>query len=411
MARRAQIYIGSVFTVAVVIMVQAFLGMNLNSSQWPMFFLLVVLTTATQLFVADAPSNVAYFASPVFIFAGLLLLEPWMFISLVVISNIVDWLKERLNNTIRLKAWYIQPFNVALDLIAGTAARYLYAQLGHSGFADSGLLQVINGVLAALLFVVINHILLGIVLVVARNRRWRETGMLQIENVLSDLVLLLLGYVVAVLWELNPWLIIPALSPLVLMYRALRVPGLEEEAQTDAKTGLLNARHFTRRAEEELQRAQRFRRPLSLIMADLDFLRTINNSYGHLAGDVVLAGIGKIIRDTIRDYDLAGRFGGEEFVLLLPESSPDDARAFAERLRIEIESTPFTVTTNPEPIHATMSFGIACSTGADLALTELTHEADIAVYQAKALGRNCVVVISEVPLDLRQRLISQFSRS
>jgi diguanylate cyclase (GGDEF)-like protein len=244
----------------------------------------------------------------------------------------------------------------------------------------------------------------------ARDKRWRETGMLQIENILSDLVLLLLGYVVAVLWEINPWLILPALSPLVMMYRALKVPALEQEAQTDAKTGLLNARHFTRRAEEEIERAQRFRRPLAVIMADLDFLRTINNSHGHLAGDVVLVGISKIIHETVRDYDLAGRFGGEEFVLLLPEAGPDEARAFAERLRIAIEATEFAVSTSPEPIKATMSFGIACSTGADMSITELTHEADIAVYQAKALGRNCVVVINDVPLDMRQRLINHYSR-
>ncbi len=411
MSRRGQLYIGCVFIAGFAVMAHSFFGIVMNVHQWTTFILLVLLTTASQLFVADAPNHVAYFASPVFIFAGVLLLEPWMFVILVIIYNLVDWIKERLANSKRLRDWYIQPFNVALDLLAGSLARYLYSVFGQLGLAENGFLQVLNGALVALAFVLVNHTLLGFVLMFARDKRWRETGMLQIGNILSDLVLLLLGYVVAVLWEINPWLILPALSPLIMMYRALKVPALEQEAQTDAKTGLLNARHFTRRAEEEIERAQRFRRPLAVIMADLDFLRTINNSHGHLAGDVVLVGVSKIINETVRDYDLAGRFGGEEFVLLLPEAGPDEARAFAERLRTAIEATEFNVSTSPEPIKVTMSFGIACSTGADMSITELTHEADIAVYQAKALGRNCVVVINDVPLDMRQRLINHYLRS
>jgi diguanylate cyclase (GGDEF)-like protein len=247
------------------------------------------------------------------------------------------------------------------------------------------------------MFVAVNHTLLGIALVLARGKRWRETGMLAPETVLSDMVLLLLGYVVAVLWELNPWLILPALSPLVLMYRALKVPALEHEAQTDSKTGLLNPRYFNRRFEAEFARMQRFHRPLALIMADLDYLRTVNNTYGHQAGDVVIAGIGRIIADTIREYDFAGRFGGEEYAVVLPETTAQQANQIAERIRSAIEAANFTVTTSPEPIKVTMSLGVACIPGAAQTVAELTEEADAAVYRAKANGRNRVAGAPEAP--------------
>ena len=93
---------------------------------------------------------------------------------------------------------------------------------------------------------------------------------------------------------------------LVLMYKALMIPQLKRDAQVDAKTGLFNARHFTVLFTAEVERAQRFGRPLSLIMADLDLLRNINNTYGHLAGDLVLAEMGRVIKETIREYDIAG---------------------------------------------------------------------------------------------------------
>ncbi|HYP42367.1 MAG TPA: diguanylate cyclase, partial [Chloroflexia bacterium] len=174
-------------------------------------------------------------------------------------------------------------------------------------------------------------------------------------------------------------------------------PALKKEAQTDAKTGLWNARHFSNMFTSEMDRAKRFERPLALIMADLDLLRNINNTYGHLAGDTVLAGIGQIIRENIRDFDMAGRFGGEEFAILLPETNQAEARAIAERLRAAVESSGFAVSTSRKPVNVTMSLGISCFPAGASTTMELLHEADVAVYQAKLKGRNCVVCASEVP--------------
>src|SRR5947209_1144688 len=141
----------------------------------------------------------------------------------------------------------------------------------------------------------------------------------------------------------------------------------------------------------------RFNRPLAVIMADLDHFKRINDTYGHLAGDTVLQGLGTIIRTTIRQYDLAGRFGGEEFALVLPETGPAAALALAERLRWAVEAARFEVPSSPTPVHATLSLGVACFPADATTFPELLHAADVSVYQAKLGGRNRVVGAAGVP--------------
>src|SRR5205823_6763574 len=133
---------------------------------------------------------------------------------------------------------------------------------------------------------------------------------------------------------------------------------LQAEARVDPKTGLFNARYFASALGEELGRATRFERPMSLIMADLDLLRDINNSYGHLAGDAVLKGIAEVFRQELRHYDVPARFGGEEFSILLPETPPEQALEIAERIRRAVSEREFEVETAAEPIRATVSLGV-----------------------------------------------------
>jgi diguanylate cyclase (GGDEF)-like protein len=269
---------------------------------------------------------------------------------------------------------------------------------------------VMAATIAVLTYVGINHALVGLALMLARGISLRQSGVLSTDSILPDLVMAFLGYILSVLWLVNPWLILPALSPLVLMYQALMIPRLKQEAQTDSKTGLWNARHFSTLFSAELERARRFNRPVALIMADLDLLRNINNTYGHLAGDAVLAGIGQIIRDTTREYDIAGRFGGEEFAIVLPEAGQLEALNLAERLRCAVEAAEFKAPTGSMTIHATMSIGISCFPSDALTANELIHQADVAVYQAKLNGRNCVVCASEVPHAVKEGIASSGDR-
>ncbi|HEX5689046.1 MAG TPA: GGDEF domain-containing protein, partial [Roseiflexaceae bacterium] len=236
----------------------------------------------------------------------------------------------------------------------------------------------------------------------ARGLSFRESGILSYDNLLPDVVMVLLGAVIAVLWAINPWWVALALSPLLLMYQALNVPQLKQQAQTDGKTGLFNARHFNAMFAEALDRARKQQRPLTCIMADLDYLRNINNTYGHLAGDAVLVGIGKVIRATIRSNDIAGRFGGEEFAVVLPDTDIDSARLLAERIRQAIEATRFDVPGQEAPIQVTMSLGLARFPQDAATQTELIAASDVAVYQAKHQGRNRVVCLADVPVEVLQ---------
>src|SRR5207245_7369716 len=143
------------------------------------------------------------------------------------------------------------------------------------------------GIVCCFVFVAINHANLAIMLRLARGFSLRETGLFDMENLSTDFVLSALGVATYAFWQTNQWLIPFAVAPLILVHRSLSVPQLQAEARVDPKTGLFNARHFASALAEELGRAERLERPLSLIMADRDLLRHITNTYGHIAGDAV----------------------------------------------------------------------------------------------------------------------------
>lgn len=406
MSRRAWVYIWGVLATGSLLSGLAFSAPPASSQQWLTFAALMLFATLSQFFEAEAPGRQSYYPHTIFFFAGVLLLPPSLFALLILVPHLIEWAKERLHNSTHLRAWYIQPFNISVHIIAGFTAYWIHGVLNPSASAIS-LESAIAATLAALAYVVLNHFLIGLALVLARGVSWRESGVLEFDNLLTDFIMIYLGSIVAVLWSLNPFLIIPALLPLVLMYRALMIPALKQQAQTDGKTGLLNARHFTTVFAEELDRARRTGQSLAVIMADLDLLRAINNTYGHLAGDVVLAGIGDTIRETIRANDIAGRFGGEEFAIIMPELSAAEAHALADRVRLAIEARRFDVTTSPTPICATMSLGVACFPADGDSTTSLIQAADVAVYQAKLNGRNRVVMAGDVPHSISLEAVAQ----
>lgn len=411
MSIKAWLYIWSIFSVGALSTVYACLNWEPTTSPWALFAVLTTLATIAQLLRVEAPNHQLYFATFAFIFAGLILLPPFLFVAMIVITYMIQWAKERLTHSPHLRHWYLQPFNICNHILTGLIARlcytFLFNWLGRP--VDSGW-SVLVSLFTAAIYVWVNHLVVGIVLILARRVSFRESGILNLENLLSDFVLACLGIVIAIIWGINGWFILPALSPLVLMYQALKIPQLKKEAQTDEKTGLLNARHFASLFEAELNRAKRFNRPLCVIMADLDLLRNVNNTYGHLAGDMVLAGIGKVIRRIVREYDIAGRFGGEEFVVALPETDVTQAYEIAERIRQTIENTGFQVQTSAVPIQVTMSLGIASFPQDAAAANDLIHQADLSVYQAKLRGRNCVVLASDVPHSAKLETISAVNR-
>jgi diguanylate cyclase (GGDEF)-like protein len=166
---------------------------------------------------------------------------------------------------------------------------------------------------------------------------------------------------------------------------------LEHLAREDALTGLANRRRFEERAKEECLRAQRYHHPLSVLLADLDHFKSINDTYGHAFGDAVLKDIGQTLLRHCRTSDLCARYGGEEFAILLPETELIEAYKVAERLRTAVRNLVF-----PQPsgiMHVTVSFG-AASINHDRAQTleELLEQADQALYAAKRNGRDRVEI-------------------
>lgn len=168
---------------------------------------------------------------------------------------------------------------------------------------------------------------------------------------------------------------------------------LRELAVTDGLTSLYTRRHFMNLAEREFRRSKRYAAPLSLLMLDADFFKKINDTYGHVAGDAVLKNLAQVAREVVREVDVIGRLGGEEFAILLPETDEERATAVAERLRTAIEAREVEpVGAGIEPIRFTVSIGVASVREEDENLESVMLRSDAALYEAKEIGRNIVVV-------------------
>ena len=165
---------------------------------------------------------------------------------------------------------------------------------------------------------------------------------------------------------------------------------LERLSSTDALTGLCSRRHLESALRIEFMRAQRYGTPLSAVLADLDHFKDVNDDHGHAAGDRVLRGVGDVFRRRLRATDVAGRWGGEEFLALLAVP-PEGAAVAAERWRCDLEETSFGLEDGGS-LRVTMSIGVAGYRLGTKTPEALVEAADVALYQAKARGRNRVVV-------------------
>lgn len=173
---------------------------------------------------------------------------------------------------------------------------------------------------------------------------------------------------------------------------------LERVSTTDAVTGMRTRRYVGELLSIEVLRASRYHTPLAVAMCDLDHFKRVNDSFGHPAGDAVLAGAGDVIRRTLRAADAAGRYGGEEFLLVLPGTDIAGAHAVAERVRAAIEAIEFDVGSEA-PYHVTVSIGVAALDDGQ-SVEALVAAADEALYAAKAAGRNRVVAAGDTPRAL-----------
>lgn len=217
---------------------------------------------------------------------------------------------------------------------------------------------------------------------------------------LAELCTAVLVTCAAVLSPLCVLLAVPLATPLL---RSLQHAQLARDARTDRKTGLLNAAAWQDAAGAEITRAVRARLPLAMILLDVDHFKVVNDTHGHLAGDQVLRAVAGIITSQLRDYDIAGRYGGEEFAVLLPHTLPGQARRIAERLRLAVAAGDLTASAGDGPparMRVTVSAGVASLADGGPGLLALIAAADLALYDAKAAGRNRVRAWRGQPLDV-----------
>src|SRR5579864_3172981 len=191
-------------------------------------------------------------------------------------------------------------------------------------------------------------------------------------------------------------LIIMATASLLSLALVARSQKLLQMATRDPLTGLFNRGYVDDRFAVELSRARRYRTPLTIAVVDADRFKLLNDTHGHPAGDQVLRKIGALLHDTFRQSDTSGRYGGEEFVVILPETDLEGAQAKIESLRETISSTPFQLGPRGEEVQVTISAGLACFPDDGLNAADLFALADDRLFRAKREGRNRVVSSAEL---------------
>jgi len=183
----------------------------------------------------------------------------------------------------------------------------------------------------------------------------------------------------------------------------VRNRALSEISARDALTGLYNRWYLIEKIESEINRSLRHGSPMALLMLDIDHFKNVNDTYGHTAGDQVLKIVARLLKESCRVYDVPGRYGGEEFCLLLPETELGSTPTVAERIRHRLETTQMVITEGSVVVTASIGIAGVDATSLDPVLSPgaLIDRADRALYSAKNHGRNCVAIWDSVSCGAR----------
>jgi diguanylate cyclase (GGDEF)-like protein len=260
-------------------------------------------------------------------------------------------------------------------------------------------------VVCAVLFTVINTAIVVVAAHIANpESSWRQV-LWNREILLLDVVEVCVGILITISCALSPLLLVIALPPVMLLQRSLMHSQLQAAARLDAKTGLLNAATWQLEADTEITRAVRTDESLALLLIDIDHFKRVNDAYGHLTGDQVLAGVAATLVQQLREYDVVGRFGGEEFAVLLPNADMLEACRVAERLRSRVGR--MCVPADDATITVTISIGVAMFRTHGHDLIELLASADLALYRAKESGRNRICLPATKKAGERRRITAR----
>ncbi|GAA1992938.1 GGDEF domain-containing protein [Nocardiopsis rhodophaea] len=253
------------------------------------------------------------------------------------------------------------------------------------------------------LFTVLNTLTIAMAVhLSASDTTWRRL-LWDREAVTVDSVEMCVGLTVAILSGLSVVLLLIAVPPVMLLQRSLLYQQLQAAARTDPKTGLLNAATWEREARAEVGRAVQARQSAAVLVIDIDHFKRVNDTYGHLVGDHVLMGVASTLAHQLRQDDMIGRFGGEEFVVLLPGADMAEACRVAERLRSKVGRK--VVAVGDHSVVITVSIGVALLRTHGDDLVDLLAAADLALYRAKNAGRDrvCLPAARRFPRDRERR--------
>ncbi len=324
----------------------------------------------------------------VWVLPAMVLLPAWM----AVISLLL--LRAQLYPIAR-RPLYRYTFGTSGILLAALTALAVVRISGVDVTSTFGGNEVLLLALAGLAYFVVNAIAIGGVIALSTPQpTWTLAIGSRRDNAMLGLMVCLGA--VAALATAHAWLAPMLLVPFVAAvdWGLLQIENLRGDARTDHKTQLLNSRGWHEQTGREFARARRQHSMLSVAVIDLDHFQQVNDTWGHPAGDAVLRAVGAVLRETTRQGDIVGRFGGEEFVLMLPDTDAEQAVRVAERVRQGVADMHVAATDKRgQPVlisNRTASIGIASGPGATSDLDELLRAADAAVYEAKHGGRNQV---------------------
>jgi diguanylate cyclase (GGDEF)-like protein len=337
--------------------------------------------------------------------AGAIVLPPAYAVALVVVVRGHMWLRHQRRNGM---AAYRQLFTVATMMLGclacGVAVRQVAPVVDGLSTAFSTAIMVLVGLL---MYAAINAALVAGAMWVTMKPQRAAVVLGTWEDNALELATLCIGGLTALAVLHQPWLTVLALPPMFVLQRSALVKELEQAASTDSKTGLLNAVAWEQLAKRELSRAEREHTGAAVLIVDLDHFKVVNDEHGHLAGDVALVEVARCLSNELRDYDTIGRFGGEEFVAVLPDVDAAGAVEIAERVRRRIRAIRTSTLASTVAIASdaplSASIGVSCYPEHGIEVDQLLRAADAALYRAKRGGRNRVEVAGTGPAMEHER--------
>jgi diguanylate cyclase (GGDEF)-like protein len=377
--------------------VQALVTQTVNRSDLLRFGVLAALFATFQLIsprvehmrIRMADSHRVDMTS-VWTFAGVIALPSGLSALLALVIS-VGMTSLRLRAGIHLYRQAFTAASVLLSCLTGSAVLHLSAShlAGVSGGSGTEAAIVL---LTMVIYTAVNTTMIaGAIFLAARPLPVRALFGTAEENGL-EVATLCLGGMTALTVMYTPWLTVLSIVPMVVLQRGALIKQLEVAASTDPKTGLLNAVAWRQVAQKELARAARERHPVAVMIIDMDRFKEVNDTHGHLVGDAVLVAVAERLTMELRQYDSVGRFGGEEFVAILPEVDLATARAVSDRILAQVRALEvFSPDAPAVPLGGfSASIGLALYPDNGAEVESLLHVADSALYAAKSAGRDRV---------------------